>query len=187
MESGLHASSLLGLRLQHLKQGHRPVYNHMECPGAPESLPGRHHHREKAPSLASAPQGCIVLRGAGGAQTKVRCHSLTPSSPGEAPGPGRPPSRQRLPPPTRGWGWDCSRVDLAPQAPLLARSPFESALLGSCISQLSLLVKESTCQRRCKRREFDPWAGKRPWIRTWQPTPAALPGESPWTEEPGGL
>ena len=23
--------------------------------------------------------------------------------------------------------------------------------------------------------------------RTWQPTPALLPGESPWTEEPGGL
>ena len=23
--------------------------------------------------------------------------------------------------------------------------------------------------------------------RTWQPTPVLLPGESPWTEEPGGL
>ena len=22
---------------------------------------------------------------------------------------------------------------------------------------------------------------------TWQPTPVFLPGESPWTEEPGGL
>ena len=26
-----------------------------------------------------------------------------------------------------------------------------------------------------------------PWRRTWQPTPIFLPGESPWTEEPGGL
>ena len=26
-----------------------------------------------------------------------------------------------------------------------------------------------------------------PWKRTWQPTPAFLPGEAPWTEEPGGL
>ena len=26
-----------------------------------------------------------------------------------------------------------------------------------------------------------------PWRRTWQPTPVFLPGESPWTEEPGGL
>jgi len=26
-----------------------------------------------------------------------------------------------------------------------------------------------------------------PWRRAWQPTPVFLPGESPWTEEPGGL
>ena len=26
-----------------------------------------------------------------------------------------------------------------------------------------------------------------PWQRAWQPTPVFLPGESPWTEEPGGL
>ena len=26
-----------------------------------------------------------------------------------------------------------------------------------------------------------------PWRRAWQPTPIFLPGESPWTEEPGGL
>jgi len=25
------------------------------------------------------------------------------------------------------------------------------------------------------------------WSRAWQPTPVLLPGESPWTEEPGGL
>ena len=29
--------------------------------------------------------------------------------------------------------------------------------------------------------------GKIPWRRAWQPTPVLLPGESPWTEEPGGL
>ena len=28
---------------------------------------------------------------------------------------------------------------------------------------------------------------KTPWRRAWQPTPVFLPGESPWTEEPGGL
>ena len=33
----------------------------------------------------------------------------------------------------------------------------------------------------------DPWVGKIPWRRAWQPTPVFLPGESPWTEEPGGL
>ena len=26
-----------------------------------------------------------------------------------------------------------------------------------------------------------------PWRRTWQPTPVFLPGESPWTEQSGGL
>ena len=35
------------------------------------------------------------------------------------------------------------------------------------------------------RRRFDPWVGKIPWRRAWQPTPVFLPGE--WTEEPGGL
>ena len=39
--------------------------------------------------------------------------------------------------------------------------------------------KESACQcRRCKRCGFDPWVGKIPWRRTWQPTPVVLPGES---------
>ena len=33
----------------------------------------------------------------------------------------------------------------------------------------------------------DPWVGKIPWRRKWQSTPVFLPGESPWTEEPGGL
>ena len=29
---------------------------------------------------------------------------------------------------------------------------------------------------------FDPWVGKIPWRRAWQPTPVFLPGESSWTE-----
>ena len=46
--------------------------------------------------------------------------------------------------------------------------------------------KESTCSGRIP--EFDPWVGKIPLRRwTWPPTPVFLPGESPWTEEPGGL
>ena len=28
---------------------------------------------------------------------------------------------------------------------------------------------------------------KIPWRRKWQPIPVFLPGQSPWTEEPGGL
>ena len=39
--------------------------------------------------------------------------------------------------------------------------------------------KEPTCQcRRLKRRGFDPWVGKIPWSRKWQPTPVFLPGKS---------
>ena len=32
---------------------------------------------------------------------------------------------------------------------------------------------------RYKRCGFDPWIGKMPWRRAWQPTPVFLPGESP--------
>jgi len=34
---------------------------------------------------------------------------------------------------------------------------------------------------------FNPWGGKIPWRRAWQPTPVFWPGESPWTEEPDRL
>ena len=37
------------------------------------------------------------------------------------------------------------------------------------------------------RPRFDPWVEKISWRRKWQPSPVFLPGESPWTEEPGGL
>ena len=39
--------------------------------------------------------------------------------------------------------------------------------------------KESSCQcRRPRRCWFDPWVGKIPWRRNWQPTPVFLPGKS---------
>ena len=39
--------------------------------------------------------------------------------------------------------------------------------------------KEPTCQsRRYKRCGFNPWVGKIPWRRAWQPTPIFLPGKS---------
>ena len=46
---------------------------------------------------------------------------------------------------------------------------------------------------KCRRPGFDPWVGKIPWRRAWQPTPVFLPGEahgqrglagySPWVEK----
>ena len=39
--------------------------------------------------------------------------------------------------------------------------------------------KEPACQcRRFKRRRLDPWVGKIPWRRSWQPTSVFLPEES---------
>ena len=38
--------------------------------------------------------------------------------------------------------------------------------------------KELACQcRRLKRGEFEPWVGKIPWRRKWEPTPVFLPRE----------
>ena len=38
--------------------------------------------------------------------------------------------------------------------------------------------KEPACQCwRCNKHRCDPWVGKIPWRRKWQPTPVFLPGE----------
>ena len=48
--------------------------------------------------------------------------------------------------------------------------------------------KEPACQcRKHKRWEFDPWVRKISGSRKWQRTLVFLPGECPWTDEPGGL
>ena len=44
--------------------------------------------------------------------------------------------------------------------------------------------------RQCrthKRCDLDPWVGKIPWRKVWQPTPIFWSGGSPWTEESGRL
>ena len=51
-------------------------------------------------------------------------------------------------------------------------------------SQMALVVKNLW---RRERRELKPLVRKIPWRRAWQRTPVFLPGESLWTEEPGGL
>ena len=53
--------------------------------------------------------------------------------------------------------------------------------------------KESACQ--CRSHGFDPWVGKIPWRREWQPTPVFLPekpygqrsllGYNPWGRRVG--
>jgi len=50
------------------------------------------------------------------------------------------------------------------------------------------MVKESSCKAGDEgRQEFNPWVGKIPWRRAWKHIPVFLPGESHWTEAPGGL
>ena len=50
---------------------------------------------------------------------------------------------------------------------------------GWSVFQGSHSGKEPASQcRRCKSRGFDPWVGKIPWRRAWQPTPVFYPGES---------
>ena len=50
-----------------------------------------------------------------------------------------------------------------------------------------LMGKKPPANAGDMRHGYDPWVGKIPWRRAWQPTPVFLPGESPWSEEPGGL
>ena len=70
----------------------------------------------------------------------------------------------------------------------LLSTSFHDHFLGLCEFKPTLLNKvlpigsdgkESACQcRRCGRPGFDPWDGKIPWRRKWQPAPVFLPGES---------
>ena len=67
--------------------------------------------------------------------------------------------------------------------------PWAPLALCPCNGFPQWLSSEIICLqcRSCRRLRFEPWVRKIPWRRAWHPTPAFLPGESPWTEEPGGL
>ena len=45
--------------------------------------------------------------------------------------------------------------------------------------------EEPACQ--CGRCWLDPWVGKIPWRRKWQPSSSILALDMPWTEQPGRL
>ena len=82
----------------------------------------------------------------------------------------------------------------------MKRNPVqEKTFFFSCFHSLPLLFEKgyhafpggaggkgpASQGRKSKRHKFDPWVGKMPWRKAWQPTPVFLPRESPWTEEPG--
>ena len=92
----------------------------------------------------------------------------------------------------RGWVISiCTRSSLWLLLNGLSGDPSSCALLGKQEKKKKDLhrcqCKEPACQqRKHKSCGFNPWIGKIPWRRARQPTPVFLPGESPWTEEPGG-
>ena len=48
--------------------------------------------------------------------------------------------------------------------------------------------KESVCQWRiCKKCEFDPWVGKIPWRRAWQPSSWEIPKSGAWQDSVHGV
>ena len=53
--------------------------------------------------------------------------------------------------------------------------------------QMALVAKTQPANAGNLRDTFSLWVGKISWRKAWQPTPVFLPGESPWTEEPGRL
>ena len=60
------------------------------------------------------------------------------------------------------------------------------AISFSKLTSLAITERQRICLQ-CGKLGFDPWVGKIPWSRKWQPTLVFLPGESPWTEKPEGL
>ena len=53
-------------------------------------------------------------------------------------------------------------------------------LIELCIlvSQVARVVNNLPANVGDKKHGFDPWVGKIPWRKTWEPTPVFLPGES---------
>ena len=67
------------------------------------------------------------------------------------------------------------------------RSPGEGIGYPLQYSWASLVAQMIKNQPAMQETWVDPWVAKIPWRRAWKPTPVFLPGESPRTEEPGGL
>ena len=81
-----------------------------------------------------------------------------------------------------------STVQETPVGFLGREYPLEKGWATHCSNHWPpLWLRQYRIYLQCRRPGFDPWVGKIPWRRVWQPTPVFLLGESPWTEQPGGL
>ena len=84
--------------------------------------------------------------------------------------------------PIMDWVWFSHWVKCLDCKPLL----FWEVRIHFWASQVVLVVKNPPADVRDLRHGFDPWDGKIPWRRAWQPTPAFLPGESHRQRSPVG-
>ena len=75
--------------------------------------------------------------------------------------------------PARLEGWSSSRTQPCPPTP--TPRGVSSPDLGCVLVLEESLSHAGTLSRRSG---FDPWVGKFPWRRSWQPTPVFWPGES---------
>jgi len=66
----------------------------------------------------------------------------------------------------------------------LPRCPLKANYLIIRKNQVALVVKNPPANDGDLL--FDPWVGKIPWRRIWQPTPVFLPGESHGQRSPAG-
>ena len=90
------------------------------------------------------------------------------------------------------YGLSILYVQCNPESPLIRDWDlcWGKSVENICMFKVSLVAgKEATwdareCQQ-CGKHRFDPWVGKIPWGRKWQPNSSILAWEIPWTEEPG--
>ena len=73
--------------------------------------------------------------------------------------------------------WPNFTVLAGPQAGLGKYFLERFTLKHNWASQVGLVVKNLTANAGDMRLGFNPWVGKVPWRRAWQPTPVFLPGQ----------
>ena len=69
----------------------------------------------------------------------------------------------------------------------VGRHDLNSEVVASQASQVALMGKHPLASAGDTRIKGSVPGGEIHWRRAWQPTPIFMPGESLWTEEPGGL
>ena len=76
---------------------------------------------------------------------------------------------------------DCNELKLIFDFVFIQREGHDLDLVtenDSSASQVALVVKNLPANAGDMRPSFNPWVGKIPWRRAWQPTPVFLPRES---------